>query len=217
MKYRAVFSNLKGTVDTEIFDKLSFYPAIIYGVTIETDGFEVLTIDNPEQYSENQLALFEYDIEYPYKDKEKKLLVLKNYQLETFIPIRVLENKSGKRITTEIQITMSNNGGKRVKRVCSLLGKSSDNYDMEVAFGELQKQLAECYCIEICSNCKNSWWSIYGGSEFYNHLCFKIEAKAFQAIANKDKISVALFMKYNNDQNWRNVQLTDYCDKFEPR
>jgi len=219
MKYRAIFSNFKGTVDTEISDNLPeyFYPVIIDSVTIETDGFGVLTIDNSEQYSESQLALFEYEIEYPYKDKAKKLLVLKNYQLKVFIPIRILEIKSGKRITSEVQITISNNGGKNVKRECSLFGKSSENYDLEVAFGELQKQLIECYCMETCSNCKNSWWSIYGGNEFCNHLCFKSEAEAFQTIKDKDKMSVAHFMKYGNDKNWQSVELTDYCDKFEAR
>jgi hypothetical protein len=226
MKYKATFSNSKGTVETEIseesFLKTSEYfcPMIINGVTIETDGFDSLSIDNPEQYSENQLTQFEYDITYPYKDKEKKLLVLKNYQLKAFIPIHVREIKSGERIETEMQITMQHNGGKNIKRTCSLLGETSEQVDMEVALGEVQAQLAECYCMEICTKYKNSWWNPYGGNEFFNQLCFVSETEAFQAIKDKHKSSVADFMKYkkyDNYDNFQRVLLTDYCDKFEPR
>ncbi|MDR2920355.1 MAG: DUF6304 family protein [Tannerella sp.] len=221
MKYKAIFSNLNGTINTEVEDLIEsssdyFYPIIIDGVIIETDGFEELSIDNPEQYSENQLTRFDYDIQYPYKDKAKKLLVLKNYQLKTLIPIHILEIKSGKRIETEIQITMTRNE-KSVKRACSLLGVISENFDMEVAFGEVQSKLAACYRMETCSNCKNSFWNPYGGSDFFNQLCFKKEAKAFQAIQDKDKMAVVHFMKYDDDKNFQNVRLTDYCEKFEPR
>jgi len=226
MKYKAIFSDSKGIESTEIdtkFDDAYFYPMKINGIVVETDGFEVLTIDNPEQYSENQLARFDYDIKYPYKDKEKKLLVLKNYQLKTFIPILVLEIKSGKEITAEIQIIMNHNGGESVERRCSLLGKIFDlgmtlrGFGLDYAFEELQKQLAGHYCMETCANCKKSFGNPYGGNEFFNHLCFKSEAEAFQAIVNKDKRSVGNFMKYDNDKNFQLVQLTDYCDKFEPR
>ncbi len=221
MKYKAIFSDSHGTINTEVKDLIessSDYccPITINGVTIETDGFEELSIDKPEQYSDTQLARFDYDIQYPYKDKEKKLLILKNYQLKTFIPIHVWEIKSEKRIETEIQIIMTRNE-KSITRVCSLLGAISENFDMEVAFGEVQSQLIECYRMETCSNCKNSFWNPYGGSEFFNQLCFKKEAKAFQAIKDKDKMTVVRFMKYDNDKNFQNVRLTDYCEEFEPR
>jgi hypothetical protein len=243
MKYKTIFSNLKGTVNTETGTEIDteidaepdaefegyFYPMIIDGVIIETDGFEALTIDRPEKYSKNQLDRFDYDTIYPCEDKEEKLLVLKNYQLKTFIPIRVLETGSNKKMTAEIQITMNHEGGeeegkgKGVKRTCSLLGKTINlgtNFgdpDLEEAFAQLQKQLAGQYCMETCSNCRNSFWNPYGGSDFFNHLCFKSESKAFQAIANKGKESVIDFIKYDNEQNWRTVRLTDYCNEFEPR
>jgi len=230
MKYKAIFSNSKGTVETEISEETLletseyFYPMIINGVNIETDGFESLTIDNPEQYSENQLTQFEYDITYPYKDKEKKLLVLKNYQLKAFIPIHVREIKSGERIEAEMQIKIYQNGNTVVLKTCSLLGKDSDKFDWkfdwEIGFQEVQDKLADCYCMETCSNCKNSWWNPYGGNEFFNQLCFVIDAEAFQAIKDKNKDSISRFMKYkkyDNYDNFQRVQLTDYCDKFEPR
>ena len=218
MKYRTIFSNLHGNINTEIDndDDMSecFYPMLVNGVEIETDGFEGLSIENPEQYPENKLAQFDYDIKYPYKDKEKKLLVLKNYQLKAFIPIQVLEKESGKRMKVDMEITMTYDGN-NFKRICSLLGKNSDYSDMEVAFRELQTQLKNDYSMEICSNCKNSSWHPYGGNEFFNHLCFEKESIAFQFIENKTKTSVGGFMKYGNDENWELVQLTDYCDKFE--
>jgi len=76
MKYKAIFSNLHCTINTEVEDSIEsssdyYYPMTIDGVTIETDGFEALSIDNPEQYSANQLARFDYNIHYPYKDKDK--------------------------------------------------------------------------------------------------------------------------------------------------
>lgn len=220
MKYKAIFSNRHGEINIEVEDLIESsldycLPIIIDGVTIETDGFEELSIDNPEQYSENQLTRFEYDIQYPYKDKEKKLFVLKNYQLKTFVPIRIREVKSEKRIETEIQITMTRNE-KNMKRKCSLLGFTSENFDMEVAFGELQSQLTGYY-METCSNCKNSFWNMYGGSEFFNQLCFKKEAEAFQAIQDKDKMTVVHFMKFDDNKNFENVRLTDYCESFELR
>jgi len=219
MKYRTIFSNLHGNINTEIDndDDTSecFCPMLVNGVEIETDGFEgLLSIENPEQYSENQLTQFDYDIKYPYKDKTKKLLVLKNYQLNSFIPISVLEIKTGKRIEAEVQITMSHDGID-FKRICSLLGKKSESSYMDDVFDELQKQLKGNYIMEICSNCKNSSWHPYGGNEFFNHLCFKTEAEAFQAIEIKNKMSVGGFMKYDNDKNFELVQLTDYCNKFE--
>ena len=219
MKYRTIFSNTYGNINTYIDDSddLSecLYPMLIDGVEIETDGFEALSIENPEQYPENKLAqLFDYDIKYPYKDKEKKLLVLKNYQLNVFIPIQVLERESRKRMKVDMEITMSYDGN-NFKRICSLLGQSSEYPDMEVAFRELQTQLKHRYSMEICSNCKNSSWHPYGGYEFFNHLCFEKESIAFQSIENKDKMSVGGFMKYNNNKNFELVQLTDYCNKFE--
>ena len=209
MKYRAVFRNFNGTRNTEVEDLTEYIlPIVIDGVIIETDGFEVLSIDKPEQYSQNQLAQFDYD-------KEYDLLVLKNYQLKTFIPIRIWNIQSRKRIETEIQITMTHNG-KSVKRVCSLFGKVSEKFDLEVAFGEIQGQLTNSHCLETCSNCKNSFWNPYGGGEFY-HLCFKSEAEAFQTIENKDKMTIIRFMKFDNDKNFKHVRLTDFCDDFEAR
>ena len=221
MKYRAIFSNQKGARNAEIdCNSIDYcYPLIFNGITIDTDGFELLSIANPEQYSEIQLALFEYDTKLiQCANEDRKLLVLKNYQLNVFIPIHILEIQSGKKDTADIQIIMKHdgeNGEKGIKRICSLLGKSSENYNMEEAFREVQAQLAESHCMETCSNCKNSWWSIYGGTEFCNHLCFKSDAEAFQAIKDKNKLTVARFMKYGNDQNWQSVRLTDYCDMFD--
>jgi hypothetical protein len=219
MKYKAIFSNSKGTVETEISDENPdyFFPMAVYGVTVETDGFESLTIDNPEQYAENQLTQFEYDLKYPYIDKKKALLVLKNYRLMTFIPIHVRDIDSGERIEADIQITIYQTEETVVLKTCSLLGKSSEKLDWEVGFQEIQAQLADSYCMETCSNCKNSWWHPYGGNDFFNQLCFKSEAEAFQRLTNKDKMSVARFMKYGKDENFRRVLLPDYCDKFEPR
>ncbi|WP_276378744.1 hypothetical protein [Flavobacterium sp. H4147] len=222
MKYKSIFSNLKGTFNTEMEDLNEnsseyFYPIEIDGVIIETNGFEALTIDNVEKYTETQLAQFDYDIKYPYNDKGKKLLVLKNYQLKTFIPIHILEIETGKRVVIELQIVMIHDG-EQIRLLSTLFGKSSEAIIMETTlFEKLQNQLDEYYCLEICSNCENSIWNPYGGNDFFNHLCFKKEAREFQAIKEKNKQSIGSFMKFKENKNFENVQLTDYCVQFEAR
>lgn len=221
IKYKTVFSNRKGIVNTELEDLTKnssefFFPITIDGVTIETDGFDGLSIDKPEQYSENQLSRFDYNVNYPYKDKSKKLLVLTNYHLETLIPIFIREIKSGKRRKVDIHIEMEHDG-KRVTRRCCLLDKESENFDMECAFVEMQEQLKEYCQMEICSNCRNSFWNPYGGNEFFNQLCFKSESEKFQSLKDKDRMTVMHFMKFGEDKNFENVQLTDFCKAFEHR
>jgi len=171
MKYKAIFFNRRGAIHTAIEDltevsSVYCFPMTIDGVVIETDGFEELSVAQPEQYAENQLLRFDYDVRYPYKDKDKPLLVLKDYRLDTFIPVFVREIKSGKRMEAELCIEMAHNG-KSVKRTCRLLGGESSVFDMEAAFVEIQEQLKESYGMETCSNCKNSFWNPYGGCSFY--------------------------------------------------
>jgi hypothetical protein len=216
--YKAIFSNLKGfkSYEADCFSGHYYYPIVINGVTLEIDGFELLTIENPNQYSEVQLAQFDYYTTYPYEDKGKKELVLKNYKLEIFIPINILNIESKERINTEFQIRLDCNDN-IAKRTCVIMGKSSHNLDLGYAFAEIQEQLKEHYYLMVCSNCKNHSWHPYGFDDFFNQLCFKREAEGFQAIKNKDKMSISGFMKYGDESNFQLVHLMDYCNNFDPK
>lgn len=221
MKYKAIFSNREGAVNAMVEDltdvsSVYCFPLTIDEVVIETDGFEELSIAESEKYAKDQLARFDYHICYPYKDKNRQLLVLEDYRLDTFIPIFVRETESGKRREAVLCVEMIHNG-KDLKRTCRLFGAASSVFDMESALVEIQEQLKDSYCMETCSNCRNSFWNPYGGNEFFNQLCFRSEAEAFQAIEEKDKMSIVRFMKYDNDRNFQNVQLTAFCDEFVPR
>ena len=116
-KFRTLFTNKFGTVHTKVFEcdktnpNYNFFPAIIYGIRVETDGFEVLSVENPESYTKDQLENFEYDIKHPYKDKTKPLFILKNFSLQTYIPVSVFSKKDNNRIKKEICIEISNDNG----------------------------------------------------------------------------------------------------------
>jgi hypothetical protein len=62
---------------------------IVEGVIIETDGFEVLSIGRPENYSDQKLKIFDYN------DKSGSL-ILKNYNLRAELPVTVIEKHTGK-------------------------------------------------------------------------------------------------------------------------
>jgi hypothetical protein len=218
LSFKAIFSNLKGIKNFEV-DSYSghyFNPIEVNEVTLEIDGFEALTIDNPEQYSEVQLAQFDYYNSYPYEEMDKKELVLINYKLESFIPIHVLKIESGEIFITEFQIILVWNE-KLAKRSCVILGKCSKNLDLGCAFIEIQEQLKEEYYLMTCSNCKNYCWHPDVGFDFYNQLCFKSKTEEFQAIKDKNKMSIAELMNSGNKNDNQLVHLTDYCDSFDPK
>ena len=221
MKYVSFFTNSRGIVCKGFIEYLDtdseyIFPLYLNEIIIETDGFELLTIDNPQQYSTKQLNQFDYEIRYPFNDQTKELLVLTNYKLETFIPIFVLEVSTAKIIEAELKITL-NHCGENEKRECALLGRISSNSDLEAAFHEIQSELSPSYIMRTCSNCKNSTFNPYGGNEFFNQLCFVKEAKEFQKIESKAKMSIVEFMKFENERNFDSVLLTHTCEKFEAR
>ena len=113
---------------------------------------------------------------------------MKYYRLDTFIPVFVRNLKSEERMKTDLCIEMEHNE-KSVKRTYRLLGGESSVFDMEAAFVEIQVQLKGSYCMETCSNCRNSFWNPYGGCEFFNQLCFRSEEvlRVIQPISPKIK------------------------------
>jgi hypothetical protein len=218
-KIKAVFSNdftsHTGIIDFDSSEYLS--PMVINGVIIETDGFEALSIDNTEQYSEEQLKQFDYDIIFPYKDKTKKLFVLKNYNLQTYIPVSITKKETNKSETAELIIEMIHNG-KNLTLSCSLLEEKSENFDsenLEIALNNLQEK--SNYFINICACCKNSNWNPYGGMVFLNQLCFRNDSEKFQNMKLKTKYTVASIMKDDADRNFDLVWLTDNCKYYIPR
>jgi hypothetical protein len=211
VKYDAVFENTYLKVEAKIIignnNPNYSMPMIINGITIETDGFEVLSIDKQEKYSNEQLKIFDYDIEY-------NVYVLKNYSLKTIIPINIIEKHTGKMQTETLYVEMNNKNG-RTEMTLRILDKEivANNYNILDAFEKLYNEVNKEHTIKICAFCKNSCWNPYGGTDFYHHLCFKEFADEYYEINVKDKMSIVQLMEKNKSKYY-NVYLTNYCDEY---
>jgi hypothetical protein len=84
IKYDTFFTNAYINVETQIVfggnNSKYVSPMVINGLIVETDGFEGLYIETFEDYTKEQLKIVDYDI-------KNGLYILRNYKLETIIPI----------------------------------------------------------------------------------------------------------------------------------
>jgi hypothetical protein len=219
-KYKSIFSNTHISENSGIidFDSTDYTSLItVNGIIIEVDGFEDLLIDNIEQYTEEQLNQFDYNVIFQNKEKTKKLLVLRNYKLKTFVPVSIINKKTNEIGNANLIIELEHNG-KELTIICSLLEEESEKvlyYDIEIAINNIQKK--SNYFIKICACCKYSFWNPYGGSAFINHLCFRKDFEKFQSIKEKGKFTVGAIMKYDEDRNFDFVYLIDSCKYYKPR
>jgi hypothetical protein len=81
------------------------------------------------------------------------------------------------------------------------------------SFDELYKEINKKYEIKICAFCKNSCWNPYGGTDFCNHLCFKIFSNEYYKINNRSKMEIVKLMeKYTGKHE--NVYLINSCEEY---
>jgi hypothetical protein len=212
--FKAIFINSYISINTELIDytvsSSAFSPMIINGVLIDTDGFEDLTIENIEQYNNEQLKQFDYNVIYPYKDKNKKLLVLKNYILKAFIPINIINKINGIRTLSELILEMNDKEGK-INYTILLENEKINDIDIENIFYKFKEQLSEKYIIEICGTCKYNSENPYGGVFLFNQLCFRKYGQKYFKMGIMDKDKFASLM---DDKKWETVYLTDSCNEY---
>ncbi|MDR0747543.1 MAG: hypothetical protein LBE89_06610 [Helicobacteraceae bacterium] len=182
-------------------------PMCINEIIVETDFFEGLSIDLSENYTREQLEIVDYDI-------KNGVYVLRNYNLETIIPIDIVDKNTGKSISKNIFIEMDNKNGE-MKNKLKFIDKEIvyKNYDLLNAFERLYTEINHDYLIRICAFCKKSCWNPYGGSDFCNHLCFKEFSEEYNKIETKDKLTIAEILNKNIDK-YRNVYLTYSCNEY---
>jgi hypothetical protein len=212
--YKAVFTNKSGRVDTEVFEAdisaKEMLPFVAYGVTVDTDGFECLAV-NAEQYSERQLAYFDYE-----HSRRQNLLLLQNYTLETAVPVCVFDRNASRRSNEILTITMTRGETAQTSWHYELLGTVYQNAafdDMQNCLLKLQEKLDSAMLIEICACCKKSHWNPYGGSDFFNQVCLKSAAEEYFALENKDdKKSLGHFMMTH--PNFERTWLVNHCEEF---
>jgi hypothetical protein len=213
MKYKTFFENSYIKTKTEmVYDKNDreySFPMTVNGIIIETDGFEVLTINSSENYSKDQLKIFEYDF-------MKGFYKLKNYHLTAIIPINIIEYYNGKHLLENIVIEMIDKESNTTRKI-KILNKEIivKKHNLLGAFDELYENIKEKYTLKICAFCKKSSWNPYGG-DFFNHLCFKEFSEDYYKINRNNKTEIAKLMGENNGK-WKSIYLTHFCNEYENR
>jgi hypothetical protein len=212
MKYETTFENNYIKTKTEIVydnnDPEYFLPMTVNGIIIETDGFEALTINSSENYSKDQLKIFDYDL-------VKGFYKLKNYYLKTIIPISIIEKNNGRDFLENMIVEIIDKENNTIRKI-----KIFDNEivvkrsDLLEAFDELYETIKEKYIFKICVFCKKSSWNPYSGNDFYNHLCFREFAKNYYKIDRNNKIEIVKLMEENN-RKYKSTYLTYFCNEYE--
>jgi hypothetical protein len=143
MKYETTFENNHIKTKTEIVydnnDQEYFLPMIVNGIIIETDGFEALTINSSENYSKDQLKIFDYDL-------VKGFYKLKNYYLKAIIPISIIEKNNGRYFFDNMIVEIIDKENNTIRKI-----KIFDNEivvkrsDLLEAFDELYENINEKY------------------------------------------------------------------------
>lgn len=212
IKYDSFFENNFIKIDSQIIMENNnpnyISPMNINGIMIETDGFEILSIDAQEKYSPEQLKIFDYDIKH-------NLYVLKNYRLRTIIPIDIVEKNTRKIISERLSVEMDDKNNHTI-RTLKIFNKETiiNNFDMLEAFEKLYNEINKEYAIKICAFCKNLCWNPYGGTDFFNCLCFKEFADEYYKIDTKYKMNIVELMGKNKGKYNKNVYLTNYCNEY---
>ena len=219
IRYKASFTNQHISVNAEV---LNYYLDPVYthglilllnGVNIDLGGFEELLIEDAEQYGEQQLKIFQYEISYPYEDKQKKELLLTNFHLEITIPIQYIDKNSNKVQIADLHVHVNCDEKRAYKYYFKLLTATTELSDITDALQEIQNQLKDTFVLEICAVCKNSNRNPYGGVPFFNHLCFRNNKESFWALKDKYKHTVGSFM---DDAKWESTYVTYRCEEFMP-
>jgi hypothetical protein len=187
--------------------KYTFPKIIINDVIIEIDSFEILYIDIPENYTQEQLKIFDYDIQH-------KSYILTNYYFKTNIPLNIIDKKTKKLLVEYMIIEMENKNSKNTQKI-RLFDKESNIYGDNFldAFEKLYKEINKDYVIKICTYCKKSCWNPYGGSDFINQLCFNKFSEEYYKIDTKDKMNISKLMN-DNDKKYKQVCMVDSCNEY---
>jgi hypothetical protein len=213
-EYKAFFVNnhFKAEAKIVLFDDVTenyMMPMFINGIKIETNGFDMLTVLKSENYSKEQLKLFDYEIS-RYGD-----YILKNFNLKTIIPVNIIEKNSGNKNSEKIIIEIENYDEvvKKLRLFDTEIFIINDCTELDClvgAFEELYDKIKNDYTIEICVFCKNSGYNpCSGGVEYYNHVCYKEFTENYSKLDNKDKLNIEPLVTKK-----ALVCLTDSCNKF---
>ena len=212
VKYNTVFTNDKIKTNTQItmgphtLDCLS--PMIVNGIVIDTEGFECLSIDKPETYSEDALSIFDFDI------NKYGSYILKNYHARTEIPVEIIEKRTGKESMESIIIEMDNKDNETMQTL-KIFDKEITVHDfyLEDAFCTLYEEAHEEYSIKICAFCKNFFGAAFGGLDFCNQLCFEKISGEYRKIEKKTKYAILELMD-KHPGKCRGVYLTYSCNNY---
>jgi hypothetical protein len=210
IKLNSVFRNNYLKIETKIVlgDNSKYdSPMIINGVIVETDGFEVLSIEQSENYGAEQLKIFDYDIKHG-------CYILKNYNLKTSVPINIT-NKNTKELSFDnLFVEIDDNNGETIRKL-NLFDKEIivNGWDLVGAFNNLHRKIKQNYTVKMCAFCKKSCWNPYGGIDFFNHLCFKEFEEEYYKLDIKNKEAIGCLMNKNMEK-YKSVYLINSCNDY---
>jgi hypothetical protein len=216
IKYKTIFTNEYFTENSEVVFYAENYcgyvsPMVLQDIIIETDGFEVLTINSNEYFNHQNLSKFDYE-----KPERRDFYLLKNYKLKTFIPINIVDKKYGNENMAEMIIEIKNYNNKNYQKIKILDREIIINENNYInSFEKIYSDIKDKYIIKICIYCRKSHWNPYGGNDFINQICFKNIFDEFNKIETKNKNSVGYLMAINN--NFQNVLLTECCKEYKEK
>ncbi len=210
---KAILTTAHGSFPTQVEEE-DFLVMHVNGVKIELDGFEVLSIEMPPAYTADQLSIFDYDIrKNTYEGRKWDTLFLKDFQLDAFIPLSLVDRETQIREIADLHIRILADKNRKYQYLFELLSATSEQAFIDDALGEIWKKLRDRYHIEICACCKNSCTNPYGGIAFTSQLCFKAIKEQFWGLDKVDKASISS-LTHQNLHDIKNV--TDHCEEFLP-
>jgi hypothetical protein len=210
MELNSIFRNNYLNIETKIVlgDNSKYdSPMIINGVIVETDGFEVLCIELSENYGKEQLKIFDYDIKHGG-------YILKNYNLRTSVPMNIRNKTTREIFSDNLFIEIDDNNRKTIRKL-KLLDKEIvvNGWDLLGAFNNLHREIKQNYTVQICAFCKKSCWNPYGGTDFFNHLCFKEFMEEYYKLDIKNKENISGLMNKNTGK-YKSVYLINSCNDY---
>jgi hypothetical protein len=211
IKLNSIFKNNYLEIETEIAlgDNSEYSsPMIINDVIVETDGFEVLCIEQSENYGTEQLKIFDYDIKHG-------CYILKNYNLKTSVPVNIINKNTKELFSDNLFIEIDDNNGETTRKL-KIFDKEIivNGWDLVGAFNNLHREIKQNYTVKICAFCKKSSENPYGGIDFFNHLCFKEFAEENYKLDIKNKENIGGLMNKNPGE-YKSVYLIDSCNDYK--
>jgi hypothetical protein len=210
IELKSIFRNNYLKIETKIVlgDNSKYdSPMIINGIIVETDGFETLCIEQSENYETEQLKIFDYDIKHGD-------YILRNYNLRTSVPINIINKNTNEFSSDNLFIEINDDNRKTVRKL-QLFDKEIivNGWDLVGAFYNLHREIKQNYTVKMCAFCKKSCWNPYGGTDFFNHLCFKELAEEYYKLDIKNKESVGGLMNKNMGK-YKSVYLINSCNDY---